>query len=53
MVDEGAGDGDALLFAAGKLVGIVVELGREADQAEGLRDLLADFGARGPITCRA
>ena len=27
LVDEGAGDGDALLFAAGKLVGLVFHRG--------------------------
>ena len=47
VVDEGAGDGDALLLAAGELVGVAVELGREADQAQRLRHLLADFGAAG------
>ena len=47
VVDEGAGDRDALLLAAGELVGVAVELGREADEAQGLRHLLADFGAAG------
>ena len=47
MVDEGAGHGDALLLTAGELVGVAVELGREADQAQRLRHLLADFGAAG------
>src|SRR3954464_8887995 len=47
VVDEGAGDGDALLLATGELVGVAVELGRQADQAQGLRHLLANFGAAG------
>ena len=47
VVDEGAGDRDALLLAAGELVGVAVELGREADQAQRRRHLLADFGAAG------
>ena len=47
VVDEGAGDRDALLLAAGELVGVAVELGREADEAQHLRHLLADLGAAG------
>ena len=47
VVDEGAGDRDALLLAAGELVGVAVELGREADQAQRLRHLGADLGAAG------
>ena len=47
MVDEGTGDGDALLLAAGELVREAVELGREPDQAQRLRHLLADFVAAG------
>ena len=31
--DEGAGDGDALLFASGELVGAVVEAAGEAEEA--------------------
>ena len=47
VVDEGAGDRDALLLAAGELVGVAVQLGREADQAQRLRHLGADRGAAG------
>ena len=47
VVDEGAGDRDALLLAAGELVGVAVQLGREADQAQRLRHLGADLGAAG------
>src|ERR1044072_682060 len=46
-VDEGAGDRDALLLAAGELVRVAVELGREADETEDLRHLAADLRARG------
>src|SRR6185503_16474477 len=47
VVDEGAGDRDSLLLAAGELVRVVVELGREADQAKRLGYLGADLGAAG------
>ena len=35
LVDEGAGDGDALALTAGELVGLVVHAGLEADGGEG------------------
>ena len=45
VVDEGAGDGDALLLAAGELVGVVVGAGCEADGLEGLEGAgAAGFG---------
>ena len=46
MVDEGARDRDALLLAAGELVGVVVDLRLQADQAQDLRHLAADLRAR-------
>src|SRR5205085_3165889 len=46
MVDERARDRDALLLAAGELVGVVVKLRREPGQAEDVGHLLADFLAR-------
>ena len=36
LVNESAGDGDALLLAAGELVGFVVAAVVEADEVEGL-----------------
>src|SRR3954471_24144651 len=42
VVDEGASDADSLLLAAGELVGVVVELGAQADQAQDVRHLAAD-----------
>ena len=47
VVDERARDRDALLLAAGELVGIVVDLRLEADEAEDLGDLAADLAAAG------
>ena len=47
VVDEGARDRDALLLSAGELVGVVVDLRLEADEADDLRHLAADLGARG------
>lgn len=44
MVDEGAGDGDALLLAAGQLVGPVPGLVTELDQLQHLVDLLLHRG---------
>ena len=41
-VDDGARDGDALLLAAGELVGHLVELLLQADQAQDLGDLRLD-----------
>jgi len=46
MVDEGAGDRDALLLAAGDLVRQAVRLLAEADQAEDLGHLAADHAPR-------
>src|SRR5215210_8319280 len=46
MVDEGARDGEPLLFAARELVGIALHLVGEADQAKGVRDLAPDLRAR-------
>ena len=48
MVDEGAGDGEALLLAAGELVGEVLDLVGEADEAQGVGHLVADLRARRP-----
>ena len=42
VVDERARDRDALLLAARQLVGVVVQLGRQADQAQDVRHLAAD-----------
>ena len=47
MVDEGAGDREPLLLAAGELVGEVRDLVGEADEAERVGDLPADLRARG------
>ena len=46
MIDKGAGDRDALLFAAGELVGVVVDLRLQADHAQDLGHLAADLRAR-------
>ena len=46
VVDEGAGDRHALLLAARQLVGVVVELGGEADEAQDVRHLAPDLLAR-------
>jgi hypothetical protein len=46
VMDEGARDRDALLLAAGELVGIAVELGREAGEAQDVGHLVADLPAR-------
>ena len=46
VVDEGAGDREPLLLAAGELVGEVLGLVCEADQAQRVRDLGADLRAR-------
>ena len=46
VADERARHGDALLLATGELIGVVVDLGAEADHAEDLRDLAADLAAR-------
>ena len=46
VVDEGAGDRDALLLAAGELVGVVVDLRLQADEAQDLGHLAADLRAR-------
>src|SRR5215210_8365035 len=48
MVDEGARDGEPLLFAARELVGIALHLVGEADQAKGVRDLLVREGTDVP-----
>ena len=45
-VDHGAGDGDALLLAAGELVGVVVHLLGKADEAQRLGHLHLDDRAR-------
>src|SRR3954465_10229214 len=42
-VDERGGHGDALLLAARQLVGVVVQLQREAGEPQHVRDLLADL----------
>jgi len=44
-IDEGAGDGDALLFAAGKFGGAVAEAMGEANALEGFADACGTFGA--------
>ncbi len=44
-IDEGAGDGDALLFAAGKLRGAMAEAVGEADAFEGFADARGTLGA--------
>ncbi len=44
-IDEGAGDGDALLFTAGKFRGAMAETMREADAFEGFADAGGTFGA--------
>ena len=41
---DGAGDGNALTFAAGEEIGAMVRAGGEADVFEGLGDALAAFG---------
>ena len=46
VVDERAGDRDALLLAARELVGVVVDLRLQADQPEDLGHLAADLRAR-------
>ena len=46
VVDERAGDRDALLLTAGELVGVVVDLRLQADEAQDLRHLAADLRAR-------
>ena len=46
VVDERARHRDALLLAAGELVGKVVQLEREAGQAQDVRHLVADLAAR-------
>ena len=46
VVDERARDRHALLLAAGELVGEVVQLGRQAGQAQDVRHLGADLLAR-------
>src|SRR5436190_282587 len=46
VVDERPGDRDALLLAAGELVGVVVDLRLQPDQAEDLRHLPADLAPR-------
>ena len=43
VVDERARDRHALLLAARQLVGVVVQLRREADQAEDVRHLAPDL----------
>lgn len=45
-VDHGAGHGDALLLSAGELVGEVVHLLAQADEAQHLGDLRLHDGAR-------
>ena len=47
-VDEGAGDGHALLLATGELVREAAVLLAEPDELEHLRDLLGDDAARAP-----
>ena len=46
VVDERARHRDALLLAAGELVGEVVQLGRQAGEAQDVGDLRADLLAR-------
>src|SRR5580704_6732333 len=46
MVDERPRDRHALLFAARQLVGVVVQLGRQARKAQDVRHLVADLAAR-------
>ena len=53
VVHERARDRDALLLAARELVGVVVELGREPDQAQDVRHLAADRLARSRRSPRA
>lgn len=42
VVDQGAGDGDTLLLAAGELVGLLARLLAELDEVEHVVDLLLD-----------
>ncbi len=44
-IDEGAGDGDALLFATGEFRGAVAEAVREANALEGFADAGGTLGA--------
>ena len=54
IVDQRAGERDALLFAAGELAGKRRGLGREADLRQRARDLVRRCSARGvPITSSA
>ena len=55
LVDQGAGDGDALLLAAGKLVGVMVGARAEADEferAQGALLLLARLDAMAVVKHR-
>ena len=49
-MDEGRATENALLLAAGKLVGVVVKLGRETDRVRSLRHLLPVSALEAPIT---
>ena len=48
MIDERSGNGDALLFAAGKLVRMMIGAAREADQFERIHGPLASLARTGP-----
>src|SRR5712671_7549146 len=45
LIYESAGEGAALLLAAGEFAGAMVMAGAEADAVEGLRDAMAALGA--------
>src|SRR5690606_10547111 len=45
LVDEGAGDGDALLLSAGKLAGKMIGALGEADDVEGVEGALFDLAS--------
>jgi hypothetical protein len=49
VVDQGAGDGDALALSAGELVGLVVHAGFEVDVAQGLFGALDALGGGGAV----
>ena len=53
LIDDGAGDGDALLLAAGERIGLVVQALVDAQQAQNFLEILGSGCLSAPAIWRA